>query len=357
LSENSDPGFLSSIADARHEAQALFELSHDLGNSLSLDETLSVVGLRLRHLVAYDSIVIYIRRSDNKLVPHFVSGDYFRVLSSLVIPIGEGVSGWVASTQKSLLNANPALEPGYIVDNVPGTVLRSATAVPLIGVNGVVGVLTLYSNTADAFSNDNVRVLMAISSKVALSVENALKFEQAENSATIDFLTGLPNARSLFLHLERELSRCRRSGEHLSVMVCDLDGFKAVNDRFGHLKGNEVLQIFAQTAKESCRSYDYLARMGGDEFVVISAGMIGDVAQARTLMFDTCAAAAGKQVCGEAALGLSSGIALWPDDGDSAEVLLDIADKRMYAAKAGKKVKRISPMPVRFPQAQAAMIN
>ncbi len=205
-----DAHFLFSIAAARQEAQALFELSHDLGNSLSLDETLSVVAMRLRHLVPYDSVAIFIRRSDDKLVPHFVAGDNFRILSSLEIPIGEGVSGWVALHEKPMINADPAFEPGYRIDSTKHTLLRSATAIPLTGVNGVVGVLTLYRDIADAFTYDHVRVLMAISSKLALSIENALKYEQAESSATTDYLTGLPNARSLFLHLDRELSRCRR---------------------------------------------------------------------------------------------------------------------------------------------------
>ena len=239
--------------------------------------------------------------------PHFVAGDNFRILSSLEIPIGEGVSGWVALHEKPMINADPAFEPGYKIDSSKHTLLRSATAIPLTGVNGVVGVLTLYRDIADAFTHDHVRVLMAISSKLALSIENALKYEQAESSATTDYLTGLPNARSLFLHLDRELSRCRRTRERLAVMVCDLNGFKTINDRFGHLEGNRVLQLFAQTAKGACRSYDYLARMGGDEFVIISTGMAREIADQSFQVFNACASAAGEQVCGESALGVSMG--------------------------------------------------
>ena len=78
-----------------------------------------------------------------------------------------------------------------------------------------------------------------------MSIENALRFRQAESSATTDYLTGLPNARSLFLHLDRELSRSRRNHAPLAVLVLDLDGFKQVNDRFGHLEGNKVLRAVA----------------------------------------------------------------------------------------------------------------
>src|SRR5207253_7029324 len=91
---------------------------------------------------------------------------------------------------------------------------------------------------------DHLRILLAITSKVALSVENALKYRMAESSATTDYLTGLPNARALFLHLDSELARCRRSRTPLAVLVCDLDGFKQINDKSGHLEGNRVLRAF-----------------------------------------------------------------------------------------------------------------
>ena len=98
--------FLSSIAAARQEAQTLFELSHDLGNSLSLDETLSVLSVRLKRLVPYDSIATYILRGE-QLVAEYVNGDNFRLFASLRIPLGQGVSGWVAQNHKDIVNGNP----------------------------------------------------------------------------------------------------------------------------------------------------------------------------------------------------------------------------------------------------------
>ncbi len=136
----------------------------------------------------------------------------------------------------------------------------------------MIGVLALYRGERDAFTSDHLRIMLAVSGKMALSIENALKYQQAENSATTDYLTGLPNARSLFLQLDRELARCKRDNSTLTVMVSDMDGFKQINDRFGHLEGNRVLRLFAQALKDSSREYDYVARMGGDEFVVIATG-------------------------------------------------------------------------------------
>jgi diguanylate cyclase (GGDEF)-like protein len=310
----------------------LFELSQDLGASLSLGETLSVFSVKLKRLVPYDSIAIYIRR-DDELIPEHVSGDNFRLFASLRIPVGEGVSGWVAQNRKPMVNGNPLVEPGYTTDEGKYSTLRSALSVPLEGLDGVVGVLTLYKLEKDAFTADHLRVLLAVSSKMALSIENALKYQQAESSATTDYLTGLPNARSLFLQLDRELARCKRTKSTLTVMVCDMDGFKQINDRFGHLEGNRVLKIFAQRLKESCREYDYVARMGGDEFVVVAPGLTPDATRQKMLALREMARTAGHDVCREDLLSLSVGQAVYPENGLDAEELLAEADRRMYLEK------------------------
>lgn len=326
--------FLTFIAAARQEAQTLFELSQDLGASLSLGETLSVFSVKLRRLVPYDSIVIYIRRGDD-LVPEHASGDNFRLFNSLRIPIGQGLSGWVADNRKSIINGNPMVEPGY--RNEPNSVpLHSALSLPLEGVSGVVGVLTLYQSATNAFTSDHLRILQAVSSKMGLAIENALKYQQAESSATTDFLTNLPNARSLFLQLEHELARCKRENVCLTVMVCDMDGFKSINDRFGHLEGNRVLRLFAQGLKQSCRPYDYVARMGGDEFVVITPGLPVEAIASKIEQLKQLAARAGSEICGEDVVSLSVGTAAYPQDGDGAERLLAIADRQMYQEKQGQ---------------------
>src|SRR2546427_209411 len=301
-----EANFLSSIAAARQEAQTLFELSQDLGASLSLGETLSVFCLKLRRLVPYDAIAIYVKRN-TELIPEYVNGDNFRLFASLRIPLGQGLSGWVAQNKKPIINGNPSVEPGYLNDPTKFSTLRSALAIPLEGLAGVVGVLAVYHAERDAFTSDHLRILLAISSKMALAVENALKYEQAESSATTDYLTGLPNARSLFLQLDRELARCKRDTSSLTVMVCDMDGFKQINDRFGHLEGNRVLRLFAVALKESCREYDYVARMGGDEFVVVAPGLPPETVAKKADQLRELAKHAGHDVCGEDILSLSVG--------------------------------------------------
>jgi len=327
-----DYDFLSHIASARYEAHTLFELSRDLGNSLSLDETLSLVASRLRKLVPYDSIAAFVRKGD-LLTPEFVNGEHFRALSSLRIPVGTGLCGWVAENGHPIVNGNPAVEIGFSENPELSSGLRSALAVPLEGVTGSVGVLTLYQAIPEAFNDDHLRVLQVITSRVAMFIENALKYREAESFATIDYLTGMANARALSVHLEQELARCKREQSSTAIIVCDLDGFKQINDRYGHLAGDKVLKLFAAALEKSCRRYDYASRMGGDEFVIVAPAMTEAAICERTQMLSSLAKHAGHEVCGADFLSMSAGVAFYPEDGQNAEQLLAEADRRMYATK------------------------
>jgi diguanylate cyclase (GGDEF)-like protein/putative nucleotidyltransferase with HDIG domain len=324
--------FLASIASARQEAQTMFELSQDLGVSLSLSETLSVLSMRLRRLIPYDSIAVFVNRN-GWLLPELVSGENFRALSSLKVKVGDGLTGWVAQNCKPIVNGNPQVEPGYGNDAGVQATLQSALAVPLEGLNGVVGVLAMYQTNRDAFTPDHLRILLAVAAKVALSVENALKYQQAESSATTDFLTGLPNARSLFVHLAQELARCRRMHTSLTVMVCDIDGFKQINDSYGHLEGDKLLREFTKRVTDVCRGYDYVARMGGDEFVITCPGLTVEAAKEKAERLNLAAIESGRQICGKDLITLSVGMAHCPEDGFDVERLLAEADRRMYSMK------------------------
>ena len=324
--------FLSSIASARQEAQTMFELSQDLGVSLSLSETLSVLSMRLRRMIPYDSIAVFVNRN-GWLLPELVSGENFRSLSALKIRVGEGLCGWVAENCKPIVNGNPQVEAGFVVEPGKSTLLQSALVVPLEGLNGVVGVLAMYQANRDAFTPDHLRILLAVASKVALSVENALKYQQAESSATTDYLTGLPNARSLFVHLAQEVARCRRMKTSLAVLVCDIDGFKQINDSFGHLEGDKLLREFTTRLKDVCRGYDYVARMGGDEFVITAPGLTAEAATDKADRLNRAAIESGRHVCGRELITLSVGMAFCPDDGTDVERLLAEADRRMYSMK------------------------
>ena len=324
--------FSLAISNARREFQLLIEVTNDLGNSLSLDETLALLAVRVGKIVEHDAIGIYLLQND-KLSPRYVKGESFRLFSSLNIPAGQGLSGWVAENNLPILNGNPAVEPGYLNDPRLVTPLRSAISVPLRSNDRTVGVLTLYSLRAAAFNADHRRILLAIAPKAGHAIDNSLRFESATNAADTDELTGLVNARYLFGHLQQEVARNSRSGGAFAVALLDLDGFKSANDRFGHLAGNRILQSVAAGLRQNCRAGDVVARLGGDEFVVVmpdaergvDATLARMQATIRTLTADA------------AEITFSAGVARYPEDGVDAEALLEKADERMYDSKRRRK--------------------
>jgi diguanylate cyclase (GGDEF)-like protein/putative nucleotidyltransferase with HDIG domain len=337
--------FVNSIAAARQEVQSLYELTQSIGTSLSLGETLSVVAARIKALVPYDAIAVYVLEG-NTLIPYYVNGENYKLFSTLRIPLGEGLSGWVAENRKPILNGNPSVEPGYLHDSSKFSTLRAALGVPLETATGVIGVVALYSAEKDTFSRDHLRVLLAINSKVSLAIENALRYQQARIEATTDSLTLLPNASSLFIHLEAEIAYAARENSKVAVLVCDLDGFKQVNDRFGHLVGNRVLQAVSRQLRDECQGGEYVARMGGDEFVVAIPNAGPQRVEAKIQRLASIVSHVGVEICGEeGVLGISIGAAFYPDDGADTETLLGESDRRMYAQKAFHK-QRPQPVPM-----------
>jgi diguanylate cyclase (GGDEF)-like protein/putative nucleotidyltransferase with HDIG domain len=324
--------FLTSIISARQEAQLLFELAQTLGNSLSLKETLSVVAVRLKKMIPHDSIVFFVCQ-EGMLIPEYVHGVDYGLFSSLRIPLGQGLSGWVAQNEKPITNGDPAAETFHLGKSSLVTALQSALCVPLRGRECVAGVLTLYCREKNCFTKEHLRMLLAASSKLGVSVENALQYEKAQSTASTDFLTGLPNARSICLHLERELSRVRRTKKPLAVLLCDLNGFKKVNDSFGHLTGNRLLQEIAARFKSSCREYDQVGRLGGDEFVFVLPDVTKDNVAEMQKRLSRAVQDASRSACPELIISVSVGSSFYPADGASGEELLSEADRDMYDIK------------------------
>jgi diguanylate cyclase (GGDEF)-like protein len=283
------------------------------------------------------------------LIPRFVKGESFRLFSSLEIPVGQGLSGWVAENNMPILNGNPAVEAGYMNDPRLVTPLRSALAVPLRSKDRIVGVMSLYSLRAAAFTADHRRMLLAIARRAGHAIENSERFEMATNAPDIDELTGLVNARHLLTHLQQEVARNARSGDSFAVILIDLDGFRNANDQYGHLAGNRVLQAVSAGLRRNCRAGDLAARLGGDEFVLVlsDAGKHVDATLCR--MEETMRTLAVEADCA-AEITFNAGVSRYPDDGLDAETLLEKADERMYEARWRKKRlpvtrEHVSPKP------------
>jgi diguanylate cyclase (GGDEF)-like protein/putative nucleotidyltransferase with HDIG domain len=332
----SSPMFLHAIAEARKEEQLVLEFSQILGSSLDLEETLNALARRLHGQMPFETMVLFLKQGD-QLKASFIEGQNYTLFHGLTLRMNTGVTGRVASTLRPALNAVPIEDPIAHRNPVAAAALKSALIIPLDGPGGLVGTLNLYSTRQEAFTHAHLSLLLAISSKLAVSVENSARFQQAESRASVDFLTGLPNAGALFLHLQNELARCARTDSGLGLLVCDLDGFKGVNDQFGHLTGNRLLQLVAQGLKENCREYDFVARMGGDEFVLVLPGATEDAVATRLQRLRAYVERCGIELCGEKVVSLSGGAAFFPRDGQTAEELLARADSKMYGEKKERK--------------------
>jgi diguanylate cyclase (GGDEF)-like protein/putative nucleotidyltransferase with HDIG domain len=333
------PNFLATIAAARLEEQSLLEFTQILGNSLNLQETLTALARRFQRVVPFETMVLYLVK-EGRIEASLIEGENYTLYKGLSMALGEGVSGMAALNRRPALNADPAAEPLFTRARAKMKYPRSALAVPLESAKGLVGVLTFYSVEQEGFALSHLSLLMAIAPRLATSVENSMRFLEAESQATYDFLTGLPNASTLYVHLQTELARAARTEDGLAVLVCDLDGFKLVNDRFGHLAGNKLLQAVGAGLKEHCREYDFVARLGGDEFVLVLPGATAEAAQQRRRRLSEMVVNAGIKVCGERVVDLSMGMALYPKEGKNAEDLLTLADTRMYDDKALRKSMR-----------------
>jgi diguanylate cyclase (GGDEF)-like protein len=232
---------------------------------------------------------------------------------------------------------NPAPEIAHL-DSTHQWDYRAALSLPLLAEGNLVGAVALYSVELASYGEEHLRLLETISKIAADAIGKAKQHAEAEHSALTDPMTGLPNARSLRQQFEKEAARALRDGSTFQVLMLDLDGFKQVNDTFGHKAGDMMLAGIAKAISGQLRDYDFLARYAGDEFVaIIPNTTTADV-------FDLCRRieAAVKEFSlkvgdREARVGVSIGSAGFPHAGDSFDQLLISADKKMYLKKSVHK--------------------
>jgi diguanylate cyclase (GGDEF)-like protein/putative nucleotidyltransferase with HDIG domain len=338
---------LNLIAAASLEAKAVFEMSQALGTSLSARETSAMMSRRLQPLIPFDCFAVYLK-SEESVIAQYIDGTLAHAFSAQHIPLGEGLSGWVAQNERPIVNGNPTVEPNFVAESGAFTENSSALSIPLFDPSSVLfGVLTVYSAHHAAFSKDHLRILQAIQSKFSLSLENAFRFRTAEKDSRIDHLTQLVNMRYFLQQIEGKIEKVRASGERFAVGVCDLNSFKAVNDRHGHLTGNELLRAIAEGFRTCLGPDDVVARMGGDEFAFLFPSMDSSSAFRHLEKLDVAVHRACLGLRIEVGVSSSIGIAYYPDDGESAEELLGKADHEMYLSKRSfyRERRRGEPQP------------
>jgi diguanylate cyclase (GGDEF)-like protein len=185
-----------------------------------------------------------------------------------------------------------------------------------------------------------VLVVPAASVAVLVAVRERLERERdaLRRFALSDPLTGIANRRSLLERIEYEVARHTRARASFALLMLDLDGFKTLNDRFGHAAGDDLLRDVAVAVKHSIRAQDTVARIGGDEFCVLApeTDLPGTGRLAARIERAVTEVTAGVE-----ALHVSSGVAVFPDDGVSTAVLLDAADRKLLSAKRGRGHGRV----------------
>jgi diguanylate cyclase (GGDEF)-like protein len=214
-----------------------------------------------------------------------------------------------------------------------GELIRSGLSVPLGGAEEA-GYLAVFSRAERDWDDTVVEELEHLSHRAGPAIENARRFREARQLADLDALTGLHNRRYFHETLAREVARAHRYNRSLALIVFDLDDFKAINDRIGHLAGDSVLADAAARVREVVRSADIACRVGGDEFgVILPESSMADADQLyRRIQHSVSAAPVGSV----GRVGFSAGVAeLRPDD--DAVSFFQRADEALYRAKeAGK---------------------
>jgi diguanylate cyclase (GGDEF)-like protein len=189
------------------------------------------------------------------------------------------------------------------------------------------------------FERGTLNVVKAALEPAAIALDNAVRMQRAEALSVTDDLTQLYNSRYLAQVLRRETKRASRSARPLSLLFIDLDGFKSINDKHGHLFGSRALVEAAGVIRDSARETDIVARFGGDEFALVlpDTGSDGAFFVGERIREKIAAWIFLKNIGLNISLTVSVGVATLPDVAASAEQLIQAADEAMYAVKDGGK--------------------
>ncbi|MGE3707438.1 MAG: GGDEF domain-containing protein, partial [Vicinamibacterales bacterium] len=189
------------------------------------------------------------------------------------------------------------------------------------------------------YTEDHRRLLERVAEQAGPVVANSVTFAQTQEDSLTDPLTGLPNRRSLFAHLSRELARAERLKAEVGLLVMDVDDFKSINDTYGHHTGDRALREVATALQSGLRPYDLCVRYAGDEFIVVLSECSREMAEVRRQELQErisqieLEVRPGKTI----QLGASIGAAVYPHDGANYEALLADADHRMYRDKSMRR--------------------
>ncbi|HUZ16362.1 MAG TPA: sensor domain-containing diguanylate cyclase [Gaiellaceae bacterium] len=228
-----------------------------------------------------------------------------------------------------------AVELSYRYPEPAEGVIHAALGVPLADSSGGVGWLGIFSrDPAARFGDDDLRRAEELAERVAPALENARRFQEARQLADLDALTGLHNRRYFHETLAREVARAHRYSRGLALVIVDIDDFKGVNDRIGHLAGDGALAEVAERVREAVRESDIPCRIGGDELGLILPE--SRLADAERLVTRIEQAVIARPIARAGHMRVSAGFAeLQPNDDSTS--LFERADQSLYAVKQMRK--------------------
>jgi diguanylate cyclase (GGDEF)-like protein len=309
-------------------------MARDIASSRTLAETVDRVMHHVGVLFAPLSWSLLLRDSKTGHL-RFVhaTGPGSEALERLVLERGMGVAGWVAEHGEALLipdtSKDTRFHPG--VDALTGMFTKSIIAVPLKTRDQVYGVIELINRLEETpFDHRDLAVLQTIGDFAALAIERTYYLRSVKRLALTDPLTDLPNRRAFEYSLDREIERTRRHKTVFSLLMIDVDRFKAINDGHGHAAGDESLRAVAQLLQTCARKVDFPARIGGDEFALVLPGGGPDAARQVAKRIEKTLENRNRR----AEIPLSLSIGIRTVDPAHPEVILAQADRAMYLAKA-----------------------
>jgi len=261
------------------------------------------------------------------------------VVDGLRMPADQGIAGWVVRHRQPLLLDDASSDPRWnrTFEASTGFRPRSMLCVPVISKTALHGVIQVMNRIdGQPFDMRQLRLVQILADHVAIAMENAALYQQAQLAAVTDDLTGLGNSR----HLSQLLPHLIELGQPLTLLVLDLDNFKQVVDRYGHLVGSQTLAFLGKLMGRLLRPGDFAARFGGDEFAVILPDSGIDTAMATAEALRAAVAAADRLDGTDvdiSAVTASVGVAAFPTHAREANALLRAADQAMYAVKLTRK--------------------
>jgi diguanylate cyclase (GGDEF)-like protein/putative nucleotidyltransferase with HDIG domain len=313
---------------ARH-LTLLNTISRNAIATLNPDEMLAKITEQLEEGLTYDHIGIgQLDYATREIVIQAEAGKR-RGTTGRRIPLGTGLIGHVARNGHMAAYRATSLADNALKPLLPDTV--AAIALPVFYADQLHGILSIESSVPIEFSEEEILLLRTLADLIAGALHNALSFQKAQEQAITDGLTGVKTHRFFMEALSAEWKRSTRAGRAFALVLMDLDRFKFVNDFYGHLEGDLVLQRVGHILETNCRRSDVVARYGGDEFVILMPET--NMEHARQLASKLRGWVSADPLLREKNISASFGIACYPLHGSSPQELIQVADASMYLSK------------------------